>query len=255
MKRSAKLQLLVGAGAAALCAAMGTAAATTITIEQVNSYTGSNAPAAPAGFTPIALPGSGSNMLVTSSTITTVPGISSIAFNASSNPASGEYAGNTSGIASPYGSGNGSNLFLAAGGENNSTAGSVTVTYATPQTSLYILWGTVDSQTNPDRNLVDISAGAATIGGNTIGADVCSADPGACPFGFPSGTLDVYVLISGLPSFTSAVFSDASTASFEFNLGQPTATPLPAALPLFAAGLGVMGLLGRRRKQKAALPA
>ena len=64
MKRSAKLQLLVGAGAAALCAAMGTAAATTITIEQVNTYTGTNAPAAPAGFTPIALPGSGSNGLV-----------------------------------------------------------------------------------------------------------------------------------------------------------------------------------------------
>ena len=29
-----------------------------------------------------------------------------------------------------------------------------------------------------------------------------------------------------------------------------TATPLPAALPMFAAGLGVMGLLGRRRKRK-----
>jgi hypothetical protein len=28
------------------------------------------------------------------------------------------------------------------------------------------------------------------------------------------------------------------------------ATPLPAALPMFAAGLGVMGLLGRRRKRK-----
>jgi hypothetical protein len=30
-----------------------------------------------------------------------------------------------------------------------------------------------------------------------------------------------------------------------------SATPLPAALPLFAGGLGVMGLLGRRRKRKA----
>ena len=140
------------------------------------------------------------------------------------------------------------------------SAGSVTVTYATPQTSLYILWGTVDSEqgTSPpgtDRNLVDISAGAATIGGSTIGADVCTADPGECPFGFPSGTLDVYVLITGLPSFTSAVFSDDATSAFEFTLGQPTATPLPAALPLFAAGLGVMGLLGRRRKRKAALAA
>jgi len=28
------------------------------------------------------------------------------------------------------------------------------------------------------------------------------------------------------------------------------ATPLPATLPLFAGGLGAMGLLGRRRKRK-----
>jgi hypothetical protein len=32
----------------------------------------------------------------------------------------------------------------------------------------------------------------------------------------------------------------------------PTATPLPAALPLFATGLGAIGLLGWRRKRKAA---
>ena len=30
-----------------------------------------------------------------------------------------------------------------------------------------------------------------------------------------------------------------------------TATPLPAALPLFATGLGALGLLGWRRKRKA----
>jgi hypothetical protein len=32
----------------------------------------------------------------------------------------------------------------------------------------------------------------------------------------------------------------------------PTATPLPAALPLFAGGLGMIGLLGRRKKRKTA---
>ena len=32
----------------------------------------------------------------------------------------------------------------------------------------------------------------------------------------------------------------------------PIATPVPAALPLFAAGLGALGLLGWRRKRKAA---
>ena len=31
----------------------------------------------------------------------------------------------------------------------------------------------------------------------------------------------------------------------------PTTTPVPAALPLFASGLGAMGLLARRRKRKA----
>jgi hypothetical protein len=33
---------------------------------------------------------------------------------------------------------------------------------------------------------------------------------------------------------------------------ESAATPLPAALPLFAGGLGAMGLLGWRRKRKAA---
>jgi hypothetical protein len=33
----------------------------------------------------------------------------------------------------------------------------------------------------------------------------------------------------------------------------PTATPLPAALPLFAGGLGAIGLCGWRRKMKAAI--
>jgi hypothetical protein len=32
--------------------------------------------------------------------------------------------------------------------------------------------------------------------------------------------------------------------------GAPAVTPLPAALPLFATGLGVMGLLGWQRKRK-----
>jgi hypothetical protein len=31
----------------------------------------------------------------------------------------------------------------------------------------------------------------------------------------------------------------------------PSETPLPAALPLFATGLGALGLLGWRRKRKA----
>jgi hypothetical protein len=47
-------------------------------------------------------------------------------------------------------------------------------------------------------------------------------------------------------------FFDLSVgASYRF-LGTISPTPLPAALPLFATGLGALGLLGWRRKRKAA---
>jgi len=38
----------------------------------------------------------------------------------------------------------------------------------------------------------------------------------------------------------------------DFTISAVSATPLPAALPLFATGLGAMGLLGWRRKRKSA---
>ena len=38
----------------------------------------------------------------------------------------------------------------------------------------------------------------------------------------------------------------------DFIFGEPSNTPLPGALPLFATGLGALGLLGWRRKRKAA---
>jgi hypothetical protein len=48
--------------------------------------------------------------------------------------------------------------------------------------------------------------------------------------------------------FNPAIITVSATIS-------TSATPLPAALPLFATGLGALGLLARRRKRKAALPA
>ncbi len=42
------------------------------------------------------------------------------------------------------------------------------------------------------------------------------------------------------------------TETVTFDFTTPTATPLPAALPLFATGLGALGLFGWRRKRKAA---
>ena len=45
--------------------------------------------------------------------------------------------------------------------------------------------------------------------------------------------------------------NDTSTdPTYAVGFSPAAATPLPATLPLFAGGLGVIGLLGRRRKRK-----
>ena len=60
----------------------------------------------------------------------------------------------------------------------------------------------------------------------------------------PTSTTEVLMFTSldlgGLPSYGNEITNVALTA-----------TPLPAALPLFASGFGVIGLLARRRKRKA----
>ena len=38
--------------------------------------------------------------------------------------------------------------------------------------------------------------------------------------------------------------------SFTIDIAAPTTTPLPAALPLFGGGLGMIGFLTRRKKPK-----
>jgi hypothetical protein len=53
---------------------------------------------------------------------------------------------------------------------------------------------------------------------------------------------------------TSSTLCTNTVGAFkaDFTLDSVTPVPLPAALPLFATGLGAMGLLGWRRKRKAA---
>jgi hypothetical protein len=54
----------------------------------------------------------------------------------------------------------------------------------------------------------------------------------------------------GLVQITSQDIGGISTIDFDPLTLELTQTPIPAALPLFAGGLGVMGLFGRRRKRK-----
>jgi|SRR5665213_1429300 len=90
--------------------------------------------------------------------------------------------------------------------------------------------------------------------------------------GFSVAALAGYELITSIgpitaspsnltPTFGGGVFTTADgdlqftgSDSLSFT-ADVSATPLPATLPLFASGLGVLGLLARRRKRKAALVA
>jgi len=76
------------------------------------------------------------------------------------------------------------------------------------------------------------------------------SDPG------PTSVINSTATYSG-PSGTYAfdlVYGECCTAPATLVVDLPftAATPLPAALPLFASGLGVVGFLGLRRKRKAA---
>jgi hypothetical protein len=63
----------------------------------------------------------------------------------------------------------------------------------------------------------------------------------------------VFTFGSGYPSYGEFVQGNAFTASVDgvTYSGDVNYTPIPAALPLFATGLGGLGLFGWRRKRKA----
>ena len=99
-----------------------------------------------------------------------------------------------------------------------------------------------------------------TITGLTPIAGV-SIKPVNVDINFLSDTADELVLFSALAGGTSMTetglyqpVSSLSDLSIQFR-SDVSDTPLPAALPLFASGLGALGLLGWSRKRKAQLAA
>ncbi len=169
--------------------------------------------------------------------------ISSISFANGNSPGSGVYAGNSTGVAlSPFG-GDGTsnypdplnNYLVAEGG-----GGSVTINYLSTQTSLDLLWGTVNSSP-PDYNELMFTAGTQTITGADIAGIVGSS--------FSSANLDVAVEITGLTAFTTVTASDESSNAFEFDVAAP-APPIGRGLPVvLAVGAMVFGvrLWGKKR--------
>ena len=69
---------------------------------------------------------------------------------------------------------------------------------------------------------------------------------------FDSPLVSLVRILSGNASLGAGQFDPDVVAMDDFIYGEPVPqVPLPAALPLFATGLGVLGLLGWRRKRKA----
>jgi hypothetical protein len=225
MKTRTVLAAIAALGVALIALPVGAA---TIEILQVNNHLAGGNPPPPAGFTLLDLGTGTPNSLQTTSPFT----LGGVTFSFAGG-GSGEYAGNSI-SSSPFGFDNATKNFVQAGG-----GGTVNVTWATTQNQLDVLWGTVDPE--PTRNVITI--GATEITGAAIMAAII--DQGFTYFDHQSNT---YLRITGLPDFTSATFSDAVAGNFEFALGAPV--PLPGALPLFATGLGVLGLLGWRRKRR-----
>ena len=64
-----------------------------------------------------------------------------------------------------------------------------------------------------------------------------------------STTSTTLAFLNGDPS------NDTSNGLDNITLNATTVTPLPAALPLFAGGLGMVGFLSQRKKRRAQAPA
>jgi hypothetical protein len=132
--------------------------------------------------------------------------------------------------AAPYGMGN--TTYMSVFGGTTETA-----TFATPQTSISIYWGSID----PGNSF------AVTIDGYTLtGADLVAY--GANDNGSQtSPTSNQFVTISGLPAFTTASFSSVKN-SFEFSIA--SGVPEPSTWAMMGLGFAALGYAAFRRNSK-----
>ncbi|MBV8795424.1 MAG: PEP-CTERM sorting domain-containing protein [Hyphomicrobiales bacterium] len=139
--------------------------------------------------------------------------------------------------AAPLGMGN--TTYMAV--QNGKTE---TATFATPQTSLSIYWGSIDAA-NVDGILNQI---AITVDGYTLtGSQLVTM--GAIGNGDQSSPKNnEWVTITELAPFTTVSFSDSGKNAFEFSLG--SAVPEPSTWAMMALGFAGLGYAAFRRNSK-----
>ena len=131
-----------------------------------------------------------------------------------------------------------------AGGIDISNSGTISlITSGSPQVGTWSLnqWVHVDLTLNYATQLYDFAINGTVVGHNVA---FCG-DNGPCTSGVP-----VTAYANGF--FDTFPANAANDIGFldNYSVSSVSPTPLPAALPLFATGLGVLGLVARRRKQK-----
>jgi len=131
---------------------------------------------------------------------------------------------------------------LASGNYLSTGTGTITITFTAPQTSLALLWGSIDSG-----NLITFNNGA----GSLSGAQVQASTAGFSANGFQGPTGSAYVLANSDTPFTTVTLT-SDVLSFEVaglaGASGSTAVPEPLSLALLGTGLVATGLIRKRMR-------